>query len=86
MRYLIIVLFLLSGCGMFGGKDEPAGRADSAVSEHDRDRAECEMQALEAISHGPDAEARIQRYTRLCMQSRGYPGGAETEVNVKLRN
>jgi len=43
------------------------------------------MQALEAIPHGPDAEARIQRYTRLCMQSRGYPAGAETEVKVKLR-
>lgn len=86
MRYLIISLFLLGGCGMFGSKDEPVESEKPAVSKHDRDRAECEMQALEAIPHGPDAEARIQRYTRLCMQSRGYPAGAEPDVKVKLRN
>jgi len=85
MRYLIISLILLGGCGMFGGKDKAESRPDTAVSQHDRERAECEMKALEAISPGDDAEARIERYTRLCMQSRGYSGKA-TEVKVRIRD
>lgn len=84
LRYTIILLLLsLGGCGLFGEKKEPV--QSSRVSEHDRDLAECEMKALEVIPQGADADARIQRYTRLCMQSRGYPAGAETEVKVKLR-
>ncbi len=86
MRYMIFVLLLLGGCGLMGGKDEPAEARSPDVSAHDRDLAKCEMQALERIPPGTDEEARIQRYTRLCMQSKGYAVDGDTNVNVKLRN
>lgn len=84
LRYTILILLpLVSGCGLFGekGQDYQASR----VSVHDRDRAECEMKALEVIPEGENAEARIQRYTQLCMQSRGYPASGGTEVKVRIR-
>lgn len=85
-KYTILLLMpFLAGCGMFSEKEEI--RESSRVSAHDRDLAECEMKALEVIPQGEDAAARIQRYTRLCMQSRGYPGGGgETDIRVKLRD
>lgn len=87
MRYMmILLLLLLGGCGLMGKKDESDKSAPvSTVSMHDRDMAECEMKALETIPSGPDSEARIDRYTRLCMQSRGYPMGQDTKVNVRIR-
>lgn len=85
MRYMLIfiLVMLLPACGLMGGgKDESEARK---VSARDRDLAQCEMKALESIPAGPDAEARIERYTRLCMQARGYPS-TDRRMKVIIRD
>jgi hypothetical protein len=85
MRNLLVLLLaaLLTGCGLVGSKkDESETRK---VSPRERDLAQCEMQALQAIPAGPDAAERIDRYTLLCMQERGYPG-TERKMKVIIRD
>ena len=85
MRYLsiLVVIMLASGCGLMGGKKDDS--EPRKVSPRDRDLAQCEMRALESIPAGPDAEERIERYTRLCMQERGYPG-TDRKMKVIIRD
>jgi hypothetical protein len=85
MRYVLILLLslLLTGCGLFGSKEDES--EVRKVSARDRDLAQCEMQALESIPAGPDAEERIERHTLLCMQERGYPG-TDRKMKVIIRD
>jgi len=87
MRYtsLLLCFIFLSGCGLMGGKEQPEEPRSSDVSQHDRDLARCEMQAMEKLPSNA-ADDRVQRYTRLCMQSKGYSVDADTKLNVNLRD
>ncbi len=68
MRYksLLLCFIFLSGCGLMGDKEQPDEPRSSSVSQHDRDLARCEMQAMEKLPANA-ADDRVQRYTRLCM-------------------
>lgn len=85
MRYLsiVVIIMLISGCGLMGGKKDDS--EPRKVSPRERDLAQCEMRALESIPAGPDTEERIERYTRLCMQERGYTG-TDRKMKVIIRD
>lgn len=87
MRYtsLLLCLLLLGGCGLMGDKEPPTTPKSSNVSQHDRDLARCEMQAMEKLPANADDD-RVQRYTRLCMQSKGYAVDDDTKIKVNVRD
>ena len=88
MRYmsLLVGLLFLSACGLLGDKERPSdSRPSSDVSQHDRDLARCEMQAMEKLPSNADDD-RVQRYTRLCMQSKGYAVDGNSNINVNVRD